>query len=61
MGELTFTFDGIALAFCRWPFDGDDCTNSGEGVGFAEPVCCRNLLGVLVDRAGVDDTELRDD
>lgn len=56
-----FMFDDIACPFCRWPFDDDDCTKRGEGVGSAEPVGCRDFLGVRVDRAGVDDTELRDE
>ena len=44
-----------ACEFCRSPFDGDDCTNSGEGVGFADAVACRAALGVPDGRAGVED------
>jgi hypothetical protein len=50
-----------ACAFCRSLFDGDDCTNSGEGVGFADAVGCRAALGVPDDRAGVEEREFRED
>ena len=46
------------------PFGGDDCTKSGEAVGFAEPLGCRDLLGVLFDDrpgAGVEESEFFDE
>lgn len=60
-GELIFILFGTACALCCSPFDGDDCTKSGEGVGFAEPVGCRDALGVPDDRAGVEDRDFRDE
>jgi hypothetical protein len=55
IGELISMLFATACAFCRSPFDGDDCTNSGEGIGFADVVACRAALGVPDGRAGVAD------
>jgi hypothetical protein len=50
-----------ACAFCCCPLAGEDCMKRGEGVGFAEPLGCRDLLGVADGRAGVEEREFRDE
>ena len=58
-GELASGRVGAACETCRWRSEGESCMKRGEEIGSTKSVGCRDLLGVLDDRPGVEDEDFR--